>query len=243
MASMAILSAIHKMKKELRANPGKVGIETRADGKEDIVGQAIVFNQLSQLLGGWFKEQIDPRALDECDMSDTCGLFNHNDDTILGRITAGTLTLEAREDGLYYRIPYDPSDPDHVRVRAKIMRGDVRGSSFAFMIAPGGADWDTDPTTGTEIRTVKKIAILADVSPVVNPAYLQTSAGLGQRSLDLAKEEHDQFLAEKRQTPIEESPQQKQEEPQLEESTIPNTDEAMRSVAAELDLMAMELEL
>jgi len=225
---------------ELRAIAGHPAIETRADGKDYITGTAIVYNVRSQLLGGWFFEQIDARALDECDMSNVCGLFNHDDDTILGRTQSGTLELIKRDTQLDYAIPVDTNDPDHVRVVAKIRRGDVRGSSFAFMVAPGGADWDTDPTTGAEVRTVKKIAILADVSPVVNPAYLQTTAGMGKRSLDAVKAEHDQFIAEHRsQTP----PATEGGETTIENQESPNADDVSQSVAAEHDRLAMELDL
>lgn len=215
---------------ELRATSATSAIETRADGKEYITGVAIVFNQRSQLLGGWFFEQIVRAAMDGCDMSNVCGLFNHDDDTILGRTQAGTLLLELTDTELRYAIPVDLTDPDHVRVYAKIKRGDVRGSSFAFITAPGGADWDTDPVSGVDVRTVKKIAILADVSPVVNPAYLQTSAGLGKRSLDAIRAEREAVLAERRDaTP-----------PVPEDTTPPSTDNSL-AIAAEHDQMAMEL--
>lgn len=224
---------------ELRAIAGHPAIENRADGKDYITGTAIVFGVRSQLLGGWFFEQIDARALDECDMSNVCGLFNHDDDTILGRTQSGTLTLEKTDSDLRYSILCDPTDPDHTRVMAKIRRGDVRGSSFAFMVAPGGADWDTDPVSGAEVRTVKKIAVLADVSPVVNPAYLQTSAGMGKRSLEAVKAEHDEFVAEHRS----QTPPATEGDTNTDNQENTNPGAVSPSVAAEHDRLAMELQL
>ncbi len=174
-------------------------IESRAIGagveKDHIVGCAIKFGVRSQVLG-WFVEIIDPAALDGADMSDVVALYNHNNDCILGRSTAGTLILEVRAgDGLYYSIPYDETDPDHVRVKRKIDKKEVTGSSFQFSIAVRGQEWDTDPATGVEVRTITKISKIVDVGPVTFPAYLDSSSEIGQR----AKRDHDSAKAEKRE--------------------------------------------
>jgi len=163
-------------------------VETRGEGdakREVIVGCAIKYNVRSQLLG-WFFEQIDERALDEADMSDVVALFNHDINQVLGRSTSGTLTLEKRSDGLYYVI--DPPK-SAANLLESIRRGDVRGSSFQFTVAPGGADWDMDADTGAGVRTVKKIKRLYDVSPVVFPAYLDTDTEVAKRSYEEYKEE------------------------------------------------------
>lgn len=170
-------------------------VETRGEGdakREVIVGCAIKYNTRSQLLG-WFVEQIDERALDEADMSDVVALFNHDVNQVLGRSSSGTLTLEKRSDGLYYVI--DP--PAYAsNIMEMIKRKDVRGSSFQFSLEPGGADWDIDPETGTEVRTVKKIKRLYDVSPVVFPAYLDTDT-------EVAKRSHEEFKKEQRKASYE----------------------------------------
>ncbi|PRY10291.1 hypothetical protein CLV24_11419 [Pontibacter ummariensis] len=173
--------------KRILSNSG-LQVETRGEGdakREVIVGCAIKYNTRSQLLG-WFFEQIDERALDEADMSDVVALFNHDINQVLGRSTAGTLTLEKRSDGLYYVI--DPPK-SAANLLESIQRGDVRGSSFQFSVAPGGADWDMDPETGAEVRTVKKIKRLYDVSPVVFPAYLDTDTEVAKRAYEEYKQE------------------------------------------------------
>lgn len=177
------------MSKEKRIiDSSALQVETRGEGdakREVIVGCAIKYNVRSQLLG-WFFEQIDERALDEADMSDVVALFNHDINQVLGRSTSGTLTLEKRSDGLYYVI--DPPK-SAANLLESIRRGDVRGSSFQFTVAPGGADWDMDADTGAGVRTVKKIKRLYDVSPVVFPAYLDTDTEVAKRSYEEYKEE------------------------------------------------------
>lgn len=149
------------------------------------VGTAIVFGQRSQNLGG-FVEVIDRDAMEGADTSDVLGLFNHDNNIILGRSSAGTVKLIANESGVSYEIPYDQEDDDHRRVMRKIIKGEVKGSSFAFRIAANGDRWDEE-ADGVYVRTVTKFAGIYDVSPVARPAYLQTTAA--KRSLDSFKEE------------------------------------------------------
>lgn len=166
----------------------------------DFVGTAIVFGQRSQNLGG-FVEVIEREAMDGADTSDVLGLFNHDNNIILGRSSAGTLRLTTTESGVSYEIPYDADDEDHRRVMRKIIKGEVKGSSFAFRVARNGDRWDDD-TDGVYVRTVTKFAGIYDVSPVARPAYLQTTAA--KRSLDSfieekEKEGHEKEAEEQRQ--------------------------------------------
>jgi len=172
---------------EIRFADGqKVGIsyraatETAPKAPEAFVGKAIVCGVRSKNLGG-FVEIIDKEALKDADLSDVKGLFNHDRNYVLGTTGAGTLELTVDSDGgLSHRIAYDPLDPDHVKVMRKIERGDVVGSSFAFRVAPNGADWNYDDD-GVYVRTVTKISRVSDVCPVTDPAYADTEAA--QRSL------------------------------------------------------------
>jgi HK97 family phage prohead protease len=172
---------------EIRFADGqKVGISYRAatdtepQAPEAFVGKAIVCGVRSKNLGG-FVEIIDKEALKDADLSDVKGLFNHDRNYVLGTTGAGTLELTVDAGGgLSYRIAYDPLDPDHVKVMRKVERGDVVGSSFAFRVAPNGADWNYDDD-GVYVRTVTKISRVSDVCPVTDPAYADTEAA--QRSL------------------------------------------------------------
>lgn len=51
---------------------------------------------------GWFKERIDSRAFEECDIEDVIMCFNHNADSILARTTSKTLKIETDERGLHF---------------------------------------------------------------------------------------------------------------------------------------------
>jgi hypothetical protein len=161
------------MKRERRTF--KVELRKSDDGRK-MRGTAVVFNQLSENLGG-FREQIDPAAFDAADISDVRCLFNHDDSMVLGRTTSGTLTLTRDSEGLHFEC--DPPDTSYARDLAACMdRGDIDQCSFSFTVAPGGSDWTEDPDTGADIRTVKKISRLYDVSVVTYPAYTQTSSEL-----------------------------------------------------------------
>jgi HK97 family phage prohead protease len=176
--------------REVRFVGGKIELEYREDGGVKtplaFVGNSIVCGSRSLNLGG-FVEIIDSKALNEADMSDVVGLFNHNRDILLGRNTSNTLKLTRNTDGgLSYWIAYDPLDPDHVRVMRKIERGDVVGSSFAFRVAKGGDTWVKEED-GTYLRTVYKISRVSDVGPVTSPAYANSTAA--KRSLDSLRTE------------------------------------------------------
>ncbi|RIV20322.1 HK97 family phage prohead protease [Fibrisoma montanum] len=195
------------MDKELRIiETADFGIETRtvkrADGEEVersvIVGKAVTFNTYSQVLG-WFREQIVPAAFEGCDMSDVVCLKNHDNNLILGR-TADTLSLEVRNDGLYFTA-YPPDTQAARDALEEIRSKMIRGCSFQFSIAPGGSDWDTDPATGAEIRTIKKISKLYDVGPVTFPAYLDTNTDVAKRDYDSAKAEREQQQQEQQEQP------------------------------------------
>lgn len=178
---------------EVRFAQGSLSLELRAETQEPaaFVGKAIVVGSRSKNLGG-FVEVIDAKALDGADMSDVVGLFNHDRNILLGRTSSGTLTLTRDADGgLSYRIAYDPADPDHVRLMAKMNRGDVVGSSFAFTTTRQGDKWEEEEAEGGHtlyIRTVTAIKKVYDVSPVTDPAYADTSSA--KRSLEHFIEEH-----------------------------------------------------
>ncbi len=153
-------------------------LEFRAaeDGSRKLRGTAVVFNQLSENLGG-FREQIDPGAFDGADITDVRCLMNHEDSLVLGRTVSKTLRLNRDNQGVHFEC--DPPDTSYARDLAACMdRGDIDQCSFSFTVAPRGSDWDEDPASGGLIRTVKHISRLWDVSVVTYPAYPQTSSEL-----------------------------------------------------------------
>jgi len=157
------------------------------------IGQAVVCGVRSVPLGypGFrFVELVDAHALDATDMSDVLGVFNHDEDQLLGRTRNNTLTLTRTADGgLEYRIPYDAQDPDHQRVMRKIERGDVDGSSFMFRAKKDDWTEEQDAAGGSlYVRTVLEIETLYDVCPVTRQAYPDSTAA--KRSLDTYQQQH-----------------------------------------------------
>lgn len=149
--------------------------ESRLSVDEDrkVDGYAIVFNSLSEDLGG-FREQIVPEAVgDVIERSDIFALFNHDEDKVMARSKygKGSLSLTQDEMGLKYIFDAPKTDLGDTLLEY-IRRGDVDSSSFAFTVAED--KWEKQPD-GMYIRTILKFDRLFDVSPVFTPAYAATS--------------------------------------------------------------------
>ena len=160
---------------------------TSTSENRHIEGYAIVFNSLSNDLGG-FREIIEPTAIDDelIKNSDIVCLKNHNIKLgILARSYhgRGSLKLEIDEHGLHYSF-----DAPHTQfgdeVLEMVKRGDIAKCSFAFVC--GEDNWTKDEN-GEYIRRVKKIKNLYDVSLVYHPAYEETEAIADTRGLDELK--------------------------------------------------------
>jgi len=159
---------------------GTVEVRQDSEGKNKIIGEAIVFERESNPIFGEFVEVIKRGALDEADMSRIVARTNHNDDFLLGTTMGGTLTVREHAGGLNYEVDI----PDTVAGRdtkTYIDRGDISGSSFAFMpdYRNGGVKWVDRSEDGLlDLREIHKIKGIYDVSPVINPAYPDSSTAL-----------------------------------------------------------------
>jgi HK97 family phage prohead protease len=156
---------------ETRAG-GEIGLETRGLAKI-IKGYAIVFDRLSENLGG-FKERIAPSAVDRTmtERIDLRALVDHDSAKILGRLTAGTLRVSKDARGL--QIEIDPPETTiGLDIVESVRRRDVTGMSFAFMALNDGWDATTTPPT----RTVTDM-LIREVSIVTFPAYPDTAVAL-----------------------------------------------------------------
>ncbi len=121
-------------------------------------------------------------------------LFNHDRNMLLGRVANSTLRIGEDERGLWYETDLNEADPDHVSVYAKIKRGDVTQSSFAFNVADSGEqlverDVPGVVPDGARLFEIVDVSQLWDVSPVTYPAYVDTtvavrSGWLGQWAQD-----------------------------------------------------------
>jgi uncharacterized protein len=159
------------------------------DAAPVIEGYAIVFNSLSEDLGG-FREVIAPAAVDRAlaEAHDVRALIDHDSSLILGRSKSGTLRMEKDNHGL--KVSITPPDTGYARdLLTVIERGDVSGMSFGFMIPEGGDAWHRS-STGNPVRTVNDM-FLRDVSVVTYPAYPATEVAVRSLEEFLAAEKKD----------------------------------------------------
>lgn len=178
---------------EIRATTqgnANVRVDKKEDGKRYISGYAAIFYRDGNRATEYelFKdlyERILPGAFkDAVTEDDVRALLNHDPNILLAR-TGNGLKLTEDEVGLRYEFPVDESDPDHLRVVAKLERGDLTGSSFGF--EPLERRW-VEFETFDVVELVK--VRLFDVSPATFPAYEGTSVGIrSQEGLKSVKEE------------------------------------------------------
>jgi uncharacterized protein len=136
-----------------------------------VVGYAAVYGPLSDDLGG-YREKIAPGAFADVLDADVRALLNHDPSQVLGRTKAGTLRLHDEERGLRFEVDL-PDSPIGDNVREAVRRGDIDGASFRFDIAED--DWQG------ELRTLKRIKALHDVTIGTYPAYPAASVELRTR--------------------------------------------------------------
>lgn len=158
-----------------------------------IEGYAIVFNELSEDLGG-FREMIMPEAVTQelIDKSDIYYLFNHSDNSIpLARSNHGQGSLELTIDnkGLKYRFNCINSEFYEL-----VKRGDLSKSSFAFSLPKDGSGeiWEKN-SEYNYVRKIVKIEQLYDCSAVLVPAYSATelyARNLNIKEVDPSYYEH-----------------------------------------------------
>lgn len=150
------------------------GAQVRAAQNGHIEGHAAVFNE-DYVLCDYpdFKviETVRPgtfsRAISE--KQDCRALFNHEPSHLLGRTTAGTLTLAEDSRGLHFDC--NPPDTQVGRdVRTLITRGDITGCSFGFKVTKQTRTEEENNGKTTVRRAIEDVDLF-DVSPVTYPAY------------------------------------------------------------------------
>jgi len=162
----------------------------RNGDKRTITGYAARYNVLSGDLGG-FRERIASGAFKRilATKPDVVCLFNHSDNAVLGRTTAGTLRLSEDSKGLKFEC--DLPDTSAGRDTYESAQcGDLNGCSFAFMVHDSRlCEYKEEEIDDEEdgmrsmvkraaraiIRTIRDFANLIYVSVVTHPAYPQTS--------------------------------------------------------------------
>ena len=143
-------------------------------------GYFAVYGDVYQVWDG-ATESIAPGAFNDSIHGDVRALYNHNDDLILGRTSAGTLSLRDDSHGLWGSIKINRNDSDAMNAYERIMRGDVTGCSFGFNIESEETEYHDD---GSVHWTITKVNPLYEVSPCVFPAYEATHVSARGRDLD-----------------------------------------------------------
>lgn len=158
-------------------------LEFRDMGTEGkwIGGYATVFiPRESKNLGG-FVERVSPHCFDEVRTSgwknlDGTGVvcrYNHDSNMVLGTSEADTLRLTPDRIGLDYMVKPPEARAD---IRELVERRDIRYSSFAFRVTPGGDEWGVDDRN-FPIRTLHNVELI-DVAPVLTPGYPDSTAAV-----------------------------------------------------------------
>ena len=154
-------------------------VTQRAAGDNDkpiIEGDAAVFDQ-EAVIGDWFREMIAPGAFKRVlsEKPDVIAALNHNWDQVLGRTTAGTLSIEETKESLRYAIDINPDDTEAMNTYAKVKRGDVSQASFAFKVRK--ESWVSPSHRGElSLRIIEEVDTLYDVGPCTFGAYPEASA-------------------------------------------------------------------
>lgn len=152
----------------------------REEGNERrIEGYFAVFGSTYELFPGG-TESIDPHAFDGALGDDIRCLVDHDTRLVLGRNTAGTLTLRADDHGLWASVLINPDDSDATNMYARNKRGDVTQGSFGFDILDEETEIREDGSVHWTIRKVK----LYEVSVVTFPAYKETGVAARKASFD-----------------------------------------------------------
>lgn len=177
------------MEKEIRSYDFEMRAETREDGKGEIYGRPIVYEQKTDL--GGFDEVIASGALDRANLKDVRLLVNHDTSMIpLARSrnnnANSTMQLMPDEAGLGFRASLDiENNSDARNLYSAIQRGDITGMSFMFLV--DGEAWE-DIKSDHPTRVITDISDVFEVSAVTFPAYEGTSIGVrDKQALDSAE--------------------------------------------------------
>jgi uncharacterized protein len=179
---------------ELRMTTEKVEVRGVDGEPKTIVGYGAVFNReavVRESGGVAFREVISPgafRSVLNTPGVDVFSLFNHSEDFVLGRTTAGTMRLSEDAVGLRYEVTPPTSRQDVIE---SLQRGDVSGSSFGFRAKPeseGGVVWTRAAKAGDlPLRTVVSVDYLRDVGPVTFPVFAESTAEVRSQAVVAAR--------------------------------------------------------
>jgi HK97 family phage major capsid protein len=140
-----------------------------AEGRR-IRGSVVLNGSRTFRNGEWL--EVDPAALVKADATDVIARFDHDPQKILGRTLNGTLAVTRTDQGIDFETGELPNTTYANDTLELVNGGYLRGSSFE--IEGLRSTFTTDPD-GTRVRRITSIKRLTDVSPVVDPAFINSS--------------------------------------------------------------------
>lgn len=181
---------MEKQNLELNNEPfyteGELEVRSAEGGKTTVYGYAALFNVRSRTLttrkGVKFVEEILPGAFDGTDFSDAVCYFNHEGRDFLAAIP--NLRFGTDERGLWYEYDHDPADPVHVSALRRIQRRDAKGSSFQFPPLSADCYTVTRAEGNLPLRQIRKFPVVAELGPVITPAYRGTTTSARSVGID-----------------------------------------------------------
>lgn len=166
----------------------KLAVAERADDEQEteekrVTGYATTFNEPYVLFEDddiVYREQVDPKAFDETDMTDVIMQYDH-EGRVFARTNNNTLTVTPDEKGLYIEADLGGTEIGR-QLFDEIRGGYTDKMSFGFIV-------DKDEELRSEaddgrvdiLRTITGISKLFDVSAVSIPANDGTSIGVSTR--------------------------------------------------------------
>lgn len=144
-----------------------------------LVGYAVRWNSLSEIIWDEFREQFAPGAFKDslASGSDVRALYEHNYTQLLGRTKSGTLVLSEDDTGLRFELT-PPNTQLGNDVLELVERGDISGMSFGFRALKEAWDIGQSPY----LRTVTA-AELREITVTSMPAYPESGVEIAHRSL------------------------------------------------------------
>jgi HK97 family phage prohead protease len=162
-------------------------LELRAEGsgkQPRISGMAARFGAKTTIQRG-LNEVIAPGAFRRsiANGDDVVLNFNHSEDKICARVSAGTLRLRETDEGLLFDAEVDPEISYVNDLYRSIKAGNISECSFQFSIDANGDSIGADPDeSGAVLRTLKSVR-LWDVSAVTYPQYSGGVTNLSARNV------------------------------------------------------------
>ncbi|WP_244484486.1 HK97 family phage prohead protease [Mesorhizobium sp. Root552] len=130
------------------------------------------------VIAGEFREKLAPGAFTRTlrEKPDVVMLLDHDSGRVLGRVSAGTLTLREDRIGLWFSVDVDTSTPEGQTALGTVERQDVKGCSFGFRVR--AEEWQ-DGGDRLPLRIITDVD-LHEITLTAFPAYATTSASLAR---------------------------------------------------------------